>query len=55
MKQIKSEMAGTIIELMVNEGDEVRLGHEVALIESMKMEVPLVAKVEGKVKSVLKI
>lgn len=54
MKAIKSEMAGTLIELKVKVGDSVQVGQEVALVESMKMEVPLTSSVAGKVKRVAK-
>lgn len=54
MKQIRSEMAGTVLELKVKLGDAVKAGQEVAVVESMKMEVPLLSPVSGVVKGVLK-
>jgi acetyl-CoA carboxylase biotin carboxyl carrier protein len=54
MKQIKSEMAGTVLEIKVKKGDKISVGQEVAIMESMKMEVPLVSTVEGTVTQVLK-
>ncbi len=54
MKQIKSDMAGTVIEVKVKKGDAVTAGQEVAVVESMKMEVPLVSQVQGTVSNVLK-
>lgn len=54
MKQIKSEMAGTVLELKVKPGDAVKPGQEVAIVESMKMEVPLVSHVGGTVSTILK-
>ncbi len=54
MKTIKSEMAGTVLELKVKVGDTISGGQEVAVLESMKMEVPLVAQVSGKVSAVKK-
>lgn len=53
-KQIKSEMAGTILEIKVKVGDTVKAGQEVAVVESMKMEVPLSASEAGVVKTVAK-
>ncbi len=53
-KQIKSEMAGTVLEVKVKIGDKVKAGQEVAIVESMKMEVPLLAGSEGEVKAVHK-
>lgn len=53
-KVIKSEMAGTILELKVKPGDSVTAGQEVAVVESMKMEVPLTSSAAGVVKTVTK-
>lgn len=55
MKQIRSEMAGTVLELKVKVGDSVTAGQEVAIVESMKMEVPLVSPVAGQVSAVKKV
>jgi acetyl-CoA carboxylase biotin carboxyl carrier protein len=54
MAKIKSEMAGTVLEIKVKVGDAVTKGQEVAVVESMKMEVPLQADVAGKVTKILK-
>lgn len=54
MAKIKSEMAGTVLEIKVKVGDTVTKGQEVAVVESMKMEVPLQADVAGKVSKILK-
>lgn len=53
-KVIKSEMAGTILEIKVKAGDKVQAGQEVAVVESMKMEVPLQASEAGTVKTIKK-
>ncbi len=52
MKSIKSEMAGTLVEVNVAVGDSVANGQQVAVIESMKMEVPLHSNAAGKVAAV---
>lgn len=52
--QIKSDMAGTLLEFTVKVGDSVAVGQEVAVLESMKMEVPLASKVAGKVTALIK-
>ena len=54
MAKIKAEMTGTILELKVKVGDTVKSGQEVAVVESMKMEVPLLSSASGKVTAVLK-
>lgn len=47
-------MAGTLVEYRVKQGDDVKAGQEVAIMESMKMEVPLTSEAEGKVSKLLK-
>lgn len=54
MAQIRSEMAGTLLEWKVKQGDAVQSGQEIAIVESMKMEVPLVSSLAGKVSALLK-
>lgn len=52
MKQIVANMAGTVIDVLVNEGDEVQGGADVVMLESMKMEVPVAAEASGKVTAI---
>ncbi|NBW99280.1 acetyl-CoA carboxylase biotin carboxyl carrier protein subunit [bacterium] len=52
--KVISQMAGTVLEINVQVGDTIKKGQEVAILESMKMEVPVVSACEGKVVSVLK-
>ncbi len=54
MKSVKSDMAGTVLELKVKAGDTVKSGQELLVMESMKMEVPVVSPQNGKVTSVAK-
>ncbi len=54
MKSIKSEMAGTVLEVKVEAGDTVTQGQELVIMESMKMEVPVLSTQSGKVSSVSK-
>ena len=49
----KSDIAGHIISISPAQGDKVQQGDEVAVIESMKMEIPLTAEVGGIVRAVL--
>lgn len=51
---IISQMAGTILEIKVKVGDQIKKGQELVILESMKMEVPLSAHAAGKVLAVLK-
>lgn len=52
MKQITSMMAGIVIDILVKPGDEVSEGMEVAILESMKMQLPVQSNVSGKVTEV---
>lgn len=54
LKAVKSEMAGTVLELKVKAGDTVSSGQELLVMESMKMEVPVLSPQSGKVKAVSK-
>ncbi|QRG65783.1 acetyl-CoA carboxylase biotin carboxyl carrier protein subunit [Brevibacillus choshinensis] len=49
MKQVAANMAGTVIHVLVQVGDEVSEGQDVLVLESMKMEVPIPAEATGKV------
>jgi len=52
MMEIKAEMAGNLWKLLVSEGDEVSEGEDVAILESMKMEIPISADDDGVIKEV---
>lgn len=52
MPNVNSTMAGTIIEVTVNVGDQVEAGQDVACLESMKMQMYLQAETSGKVRAV---
>ena len=51
---IQSNMSGSLWKLLVKVGDQVEAGQEVAILESMKMEIPIVAEVSGIVEAVEK-
>lgn len=46
-------MAGTVWKVLVKEGDQIEIGQEVVIIESMKMEIPVESEVAGVVKTVI--
>ena len=52
MKDISCMMAGVVIELLVKPGDDVTDGMEVAILESMKMQLPVQSDKAGKVKEI---
>jgi acetyl-CoA carboxylase biotin carboxyl carrier protein len=48
-KEIRAEISGTVISILVKIGDTIEVGEELALIEAMKMEIPITAPFAGKV------
>ena len=51
---IKSPLPGVILEMFVREGDEVKMGQKLLMLEAMKMENNIEADKAGKVVSILK-
>jgi acetyl-CoA carboxylase biotin carboxyl carrier protein len=51
---IRSNMSGSLWKLVVKVGDHVEAGQEVAILESMKMEIPIVSEGSGVVEAILK-
>ena len=51
--EVKCPLAGSVFKLKVKVGDTVAANQEVAVIEALKMENPVVAPCAGKVTSVL--
>ncbi|WP_066368346.1 biotin/lipoyl-containing protein [Neobacillus fumarioli] len=49
MKKITASMAGTVLNIFAAVGDQVNVGQEVLILESMKMEIPIESGVEGTV------
>lgn len=52
MADVNAPMAGTILELLVSQGDSVSEGDELLILESMKMEIPVEAEAGGTVASI---
>ncbi|TWT28093.1 biotin/lipoyl-containing protein [Planomicrobium sp. CPCC 101110] len=52
MTELKASMAGTVLNVLVAEGDAVTAGQAVVTIESMKMEIPIEAESGGKVEKI---
>lgn len=52
MKSINAMMAGTVIEVLVKQGDSITDGQEIVILESMKMQLPVAADQTGKVKEI---
>jgi len=49
---VKSPLPGIITNVLVNEGDEVKVGQKLVSMEAMKMENHVLAEKEGKVTSI---
>ena len=53
MADIEAHITGTVWKIEVEVGDEVAEGDTVAILESMKMEMPVEAEDEGTVKQIV--
>jgi len=47
--EVKAPMGGKVISILGNVGDQVQENDEVAVIEAMKMELPIVSTTSGKI------
>ncbi|MBN8207369.1 biotin/lipoyl-binding carrier protein [Bacillus sp. NTK071] len=52
MQEVKASMAGTVLNVMVAEGDSITSGQELVMLESMKMEIPIEGVEDGTVAEV---
>jgi acetyl-CoA carboxylase biotin carboxyl carrier protein len=48
-EEIRAEMVANVISVLVGEGDPVEPGQAVVIMESMKMEIPVLAEYGGRV------
>lgn len=51
-KNVVANMAGTVIDVLVNPGDAVSEGMDVVCLESMKMQMFIPSEMDGSVKEV---
>jgi biotin carboxyl carrier protein len=51
-EEVRAEMVANVWKVLVNEGDSVVDGDTLVILESMKMEIPVIAEVDGKVSKV---
>jgi acetyl-CoA carboxylase biotin carboxyl carrier protein len=51
--KIKTEVAGRVCGIPATPGASLNSGDEILLVEAMKMEIPVTASTNGKLKSVL--
>lgn len=52
MAEIKAPMGGKVIKVSVNVGDSIAEDDEVAVLEAMKMEMPILSEEDGTVAEV---
>ncbi|AKE90662.1 MULTISPECIES: biotin/lipoyl-binding carrier protein [Rhodococcus] len=50
-EDVRAEMVSTVFEVVVQEGDVVAEGDTLVILESMKMEIPVLAETSGTVTS----
>ena len=51
--KIRSPIAGSVVRVCVTLGDKVAVDDEVAIVESMKMEIPVLSEHAGTVAEIL--
>jgi acetyl-CoA carboxylase biotin carboxyl carrier protein len=51
--EVKSEITGTVWQIKASVGDNVEEGDTLVVIESMKMEIPVLTEDAGQVKEIL--
>ena len=51
--EVKSEITGTVWQIQVQPGDKVEGGDTLIVIESMKMEIPVITEDGGTLKEIL--
>lgn len=50
MEEVKASMAGSVWKIVADEGQSVEDGQEIIILESMKMEIPIVIEKAGTLK-----
>lgn len=51
--EVKADVTGAVWKILVEVGDHVSEGDDLAILESMKMEIPIMAPSDGTVKEIL--
>ena len=52
-ERVRSEMTGKVWKIIASVGDEVSDGDEIMILESMKMEIPVMVDTDGTIKEFL--
>lgn len=48
-EEIRADMVANVIKIVVSEGEAIRDGEALVILESMKMEIPVVTEADGTV------
>ncbi|GAA5041477.1 biotin/lipoyl-binding carrier protein [Nocardia callitridis] len=51
-EEVHAELVSVVYQVVAKEGDTVREGDTLVILESMKMEIPVLAETEGTVTSI---
>lgn len=51
-EDVRAEIVASVLEVLVREGDRIGEGDTIVVLESMKMEIPVLAEVGGEVAQV---
>ena len=51
-REVRAEMVANVLAISVEVGTDVNAGDQLVLLESMKMEIPVIAEVAGQVSEV---
>lgn len=51
-EDVRAEIVASVLEVVVSTGDRIGVGDTLVLLESMKMEIPVIAEVEGTITEV---
>jgi acetyl-CoA carboxylase biotin carboxyl carrier protein len=54
MKKVQTPITGTLRSFAVKPGDTIAIGQEIATVESMKMLIPVLAEIDGRVARLVK-
>ena len=49
MADVSADMVANVMEIYVTQGGQIEIGDTIVLLESMKMEIPVIAEEAGKV------
>jgi biotin carboxyl carrier protein len=53
MAEVRAELVANVVSVFVDEGEAVEDGDTLVMLESMKMEIPVVAEGDGTVRKVV--